>query len=79
MIQDFKIGDLVKWKTTWGFVYATVLEKQLHSEFGTVYTCLHEGEIVATGFRSYMTLMDEPHEETLHKYFYQLQKEKESC
>ena len=79
MIRDFEIGDLVKWKSTRGFEYATILEKRPDPEFGIRYTCLHEGKVMDTGFRNYMTLVDEPHEATLQLWHYQFEKEKESC
>ena len=79
MIRDFEIGDLVKWKSSAGVLYATILEKLPDPEFGVKYTCLHEGKIITTGFRNYMTLIDEPHEETLFKWHVQFEKEKESC
>jgi len=79
MIQDFEIGDLVKWKSVSGLLYATILEKHPDTQFGIRYTCLHEGKIIDTGFRNYMTLIDEPHEETLYKWTMQFEKEYESC
>ena len=79
MIRDFEIGDLVKWKSVGGLLYATILEKQPDPEFGIRYTFLHEGKVIDTGFRNYMTLIDEPHEETLFKWNMQFEKERESC
>ena len=80
MIKPFEEGDLVKWETTWGMVYATVIEKRENrGQEEWIYSVLFNGDIVDTGLRSYMTLMDEPHEKTLTAYQTQLLKEQESC
>ena len=80
-MRNFEEGDLVKWKTSWGMTYATIIEKIRTplAEEEWIYTMLWDGQIIKTGLRSYMTLIDEPHEATLYQYRAQLLREQESC